>query len=80
MPGSEADVVIFDPGKHVVLDADQLHMRTDYSPYAGWEVQGWPRHVLQRGRAIVENGKLVGEVGGGRFIPRHRFTVPASRP
>ena len=80
LPGSDADLVIFDPEKRMTLDADRLHMRTDYSPYAGWEVQGWPRHVLQRGRIIVENGEFVGQVGGGRFISRQPFSLPAGHP
>ncbi|RLF30522.1 MAG: dihydropyrimidinase [Thermoplasmata archaeon] len=78
LPGSDADLVIFDPGKRVILDAGHLHTHTDYSPYAGWEVQGWPRHVLQRGRFIVEDGEFVGQAGGGRFIPRRPFALPAS--
>ncbi len=79
LPGSDADVVIFDPQKRMTLDADRLQMRTDYSPYAGWEVRGWPRHVLQRGRLIVEDGAFVGEAGGGKFIPRRPSALPASR-
>ena len=78
LPGSDADLVIFDPGKRVILDAGHLHTHTDYSPYAGWEVQGWPRHVLQRGRFIVEDGEFVGQAGEGRFIPRRPFALPAS--
>jgi len=78
LPGSDADLVVFDPGKRVILDAGHLHTHTDYSPDAGWEVQGWPRHVLQRGRFIVEDGEFVGQAGGGRFIPRRPFALPAS--
>jgi dihydroorotase-like cyclic amidohydrolase len=73
--GKKADVVIFDPEKRKPLDADHLHMRTDISPYAGWEVQGWPRHVLQRGRFVVQDGAFVGQPGNGEFIPRQRPTL-----
>ncbi len=73
VPGSDADVVIFDPERRKTLDADALHMRTDISPYAGWEVRGWPRHVLQRGRLVVEDGVFVGQPGDGEFIERETW-------
>jgi dihydropyrimidinase len=74
VPGSDADVVIFDPERRKALDAESLHMRTDISPYSGWEIRGWPRHVLQRGRFVVKDGAFVGQPGDGEFIPRQRFT------
>ena len=74
-PGSDADVVIFDPERRKTLDAGNLHTRTDFSPYAGWEVRGWPRHVLQRGRLIVKDGEFVGRPGDGQFIRRQRFAM-----
>lgn len=74
VPGSDADVVIFDPTRRMILDAACLHTNTDYSPYAGWTVEGWPRHVLQRGHLIVQDGQFVGSAGAGEFIPRRPFT------
>jgi dihydropyrimidinase len=70
-PGFDADLVIFDPNRQVTLQAGQtLHERVDWSPYEGMHVQGWPRHVLSRGRAVVRDGEFVGEPGWGRFVPR----------
>jgi dihydropyrimidinase len=69
-PGSDADIVIFDPEKTVTLSAPTLHMKVDYSPYEGRQVTGATDTVLSRGRIIVENGKFVGRVGGGSFIKR----------
>ncbi|MGH9399500.1 MAG: dihydropyrimidinase, partial [Thermoanaerobaculia bacterium] len=34
-PGSDADIVIFDPNKKHVLSAKTLHMKVDYNPYEG---------------------------------------------
>ena len=79
VPGSDGDVVIFDPEKRKTLDAASLHMRTDISPYAGWEVRGWPRHVLQRGRFVVEDGAFVGRPGAGKFVSRRRFAFREKR-
>jgi dihydropyrimidinase len=69
-PGSDADVVIFDPGKKHTLSAKTHHMRVDYSPYEGRQVTGAPETVLSRGRVIIENGKFAGKAGAGSFLKR----------
>ncbi len=69
-PGSDADLVLFDPAKPVTLSASALHMRVDYSPYEGRTVTGGVVSVLSRGRVIVERGHFVGGTGGGRFVAR----------
>lgn len=68
MPGSDADIVIWDPLVKWTLSIDSLHMATDYTPFEGFEATGRPRQVLVRGRTIVEDGSLVTEVPGGRHI------------
>jgi dihydropyrimidinase len=40
----------------------------DYTPYEGWEVQGYPATVLSRGEVIVRDGAFVGEAGRGQFL------------
>ena len=40
--GADADIVVFDPEKKQTLSAKTLHMRVDYTPYEGREVQGAP--------------------------------------
>ncbi|MBK9001683.1 MAG: dihydropyrimidinase [Myxococcales bacterium] len=70
--GSDADIVVFDPGKKVTISANDPathHMKVDYSAYEGFEVQGYPDTVLSRGRVIVEKGKQRTR-GGGRFVKR----------
>jgi dihydropyrimidinase len=68
--GSDADVVIWDPEKKATISAATHHMRVDYNPYEGRQVQGAPVAVLARGRLIVENGRFVGTAGAGRFLKR----------
>ena len=68
--GSDADLVVFDPRARQMLSADTHHMRVDYSLYEGMEVTGVVRTVLLRGEVIVDQGRFVGHVGGGRFLPR----------
>jgi dihydropyrimidinase len=70
-PGSDADLVVFDPNRKVTLSAKALHMKVDYNPYEGREVTGVADTVLSRGRVIVENGKFVGRAGAGTFLKRN---------
>ena len=70
-PGSEADIVIFNPEKSTKLSAKTLHMKVDYNPYEGREVTGVSETVISRGKVIVENGRFVGRAGSGVFLKRN---------
>jgi dihydropyrimidinase len=72
-PGSDADVVVWDPDKSYTITAAKQHQRTDYNLYEGMEVTGVPRIVLSRGRVLVQDGQWKGEQGAGRFVKRKRF-------
>jgi len=69
-PGSDADLVIFDPEKTMTLRAKTLHMNVDYSPYEGRDITGVTETVLSRGRVIIDAGAFVGRAGAGSFIKR----------
>jgi dihydropyrimidinase len=69
-PGSDADIVIFDPNRTQKLSASTLHMKVDYNPYEGREVTGVTETVLSRGKVIVDDGKFVGRAGSGAFLKR----------
>lgn len=68
-PGFDADLVLFDPARRKRIDVDTLHEAADWTPYAGMEVQGWPRTVLLRGRVAIQDEALVLQ-NGGRFVAR----------
>ena len=68
--GADADVVVWDPERSQSLDASDLHMRVDHSPYQGMVVTGWPSLVTSRGRVVARDGRFVGEPGHGRFLAR----------
>jgi dihydroorotase-like cyclic amidohydrolase len=69
-PGSDADLVVFDPNRTARISAATHHMRVDYNPYEGREVTGIVETVLSRGRTIVEHGRFVGRAGAGAFLRR----------
>src|SRR5262247_2172240 len=69
-PGSDADIVVFDPKKSMTLSARTHHMKVDYNPYEGRQVTGAADTVLSRGRPVIENGKFVGRAGSGSFLKR----------
>lgn len=69
-PGSDADLVVFDPNRKVTLSAKTLHHRVDYTPYEGRVVQGAADVVVSRGEVIVENGQFKGRAGRGDFLKR----------
>ncbi len=69
-PGSDADIVIFNPAGKTTLSVHTLHMNVDYNPYEGREVFGVSETVISRGRVIVEDGTFTGRPGAGEFIKR----------
>ena len=69
-PGSDADIVVFDPNRTITLSAATLHMNVDYNPYEGRQVTGATDTVLSRGRLVIDNGKFVGRPGSGAFLKR----------
>jgi dihydropyrimidinase len=75
--GSDADIVIFDPGRSATLGVKTLHMKVDYNPYEGTVVQGAPAMVICGGQIIVDGDRFVGRKGGGRFLRRGPSLAPA---
>ena len=69
-PGSDADIVIFNPETTTKLSARTLHMKVDYNPYEGRDVTGVSETVISRGKVIVENGRFLGRAGSGQFLKR----------
>ena len=70
LPGSDADLVIWDPEKKVKYGVAQSHQRTDYNLYEGWELKGYPEKVFLRGNLIVDGKEWLGKAGGGKFLKR----------
>src|SRR5579859_6801698 len=69
-PGSDADIVIYDPDARHVLSAATHHMAVDYSAYEGREVQGQVETVLSRGDILIQDGQWHGSAGRGKYLAR----------
>ena len=75
LPGSDADIVIWDPNRKVTYGVAMSHHRTDYNLFEGWELTGYPEKVFLRGRLIVDGDEWLGRRGAGQFLKRNKGEV-----
>lgn len=73
VPGADADIVLWDPGRRVHYGVGVAQHRTDYNLYEGWQLVGFPETVFLRGQVIVDRGVWRGRAGMGRFLERSPF-------
>jgi dihydropyrimidinase len=71
-PGSDADIVVWDPNETRVVDGAAMHSNAGYSPYDGWEVTGWPELTISRGEIIARGTDVDGVPGRGDLVVRNR--------
>ena len=69
-PGWDADIAIIDPRRSVKVDWKKLQSRCDWSPYQGMTLSGFPRTTLVRGTPVVDDYRVVGAKGHGKFVER----------
>ncbi len=78
LPGSDADVVVYDPGPETTISAESLHHLAGYTPYEGLRVQGRVKATISRGQIIYREGRFNGRKGRGRFVARSPFNATIS--
>jgi dihydropyrimidinase len=78
--GSDADIALWDPKRQVTISQSLMHGGTDYTPYEGLKVTGWPVSTMVRGKFVVRDGKLVGKLGGGDYVPREKSELARPAP
>ncbi len=69
-PGSDADLVVYDPNYRATISAKTHSMNLDYNSFEGFEVEGRPHVVTVRGKVAARDGKFVGQVGRGKLLQR----------
>jgi dihydropyrimidinase len=69
-PGSDADLVIFDPSYRGTITAATQHTNCDYNGFEGFSVDGRPSIVTVRGKIQIRDGKFTGERGRGKLLRR----------
>jgi len=75
LPGSDADIAIWDPDKEIQYGYKYAQHRTDYNIYEGWPMKGVVEKVLLRGKLIVDGSIWLGGKGEGKFIRRGETKV-----
>ena len=67
--GSDADLVIVDLEQERVVRAQDLQGMSDFSPFEGKRLRGWPVATIKAGKIVARDGKIVSKPTG-RYLPR----------
>jgi dihydropyrimidinase len=76
--GSDADIAIWDGDRRTTISQALMHHGTDYTPYEGMEVTGWPVSTMVRGKFVVRDGALVGSKTGA-YVTREKSSLATPR-
>lgn len=66
-PGADADLAIFDLAAARAIRVEDMASKAGWTPFEGMPAV-FPTDVLVRGRAVVQDGRVVGEPGQARFV------------
>ncbi|SEH86565.1 dihydropyrimidinase [Methylobacterium sp. 275MFSha3.1] len=69
-PGFDADLTLWDPNRRETIRQANLHHGSDYTPWEGFDVTGWPVMTIAGGQVIAEDGRVLSEPGRGRVLDR----------
>lgn len=71
--GKDADLLIVDPDLERTVDHAVSESFSDYSPYQGMTLKGWPVRTLVRGRTVMLDGRITDAARAapwGRYLNR----------
>jgi dihydropyrimidinase len=69
-PGTDADVVVFDPDESYTITHEDNESKADFSIYEGREVTGRVTKTFVRGNLVADRGEVVADSGHGEFLER----------
>ena len=75
-PGSDADLIVWNPDEVRTIDGSQMHSNAGYSPYDGWDITGWPELTISRGEIVARGTEVDIKPGRGQLVPRSPFRRP----
>lgn len=78
VPGADADLTVWDPAASKPIRAATTQTNSDYSPYEGWPVTGWPVLTIRRGEIIARDGQILATPGRGQILLRSSPESPGS--
>lgn len=68
--GFDADICLWDPKRKETLRQEILHHGSDYTPWEGFDVEGWPIATFVRGKEVYRDGKVLAKPGYGEILAR----------
>ncbi|MBV2142389.1 amidohydrolase family protein [Falsochrobactrum sp. TDYN1] len=71
--GKDADLLVVDPDLERTVDHAISESYSDYSPYQGMTLKGWPVRTLVHGRTVMLDGRITDEARTapwGRYLDR----------
>ena len=71
-PGYDADFVIFDPDREMIVDSSRLYHRHPVTPYDGARLRGVVMATMLGGEIVFDHGECAGPATG-RLISRQDF-------
>jgi dihydroorotase-like cyclic amidohydrolase len=67
--GSDADLVVVDLEEERVVRAEDLQGMSDFSPFQGKSLRGWPVATIKGGTVVAREGKITANPNG-RYLSR----------
>ena len=68
-PGCDADLVIFDPDREMIVDSSRLYHRHPVTPYDGARLRGVVMATMLGGEIVFDHGECIG-LPAGRLMSR----------
>ncbi|KAI5659574.1 hypothetical protein M9H77_28367 [Catharanthus roseus] len=74
LPGSDADIIVFNPNSSFKISSSAHHSRSDTNVYEGRTGKGKVEVTIARGRIVWLNGELKVVPGSGKYIEMPPFS------
>jgi dihydroorotase-like cyclic amidohydrolase len=68
--GFDADLVLVNLDKEVTVTTDILHSHSDFTPYEGLKLKGWPEVTIVDGKIIYQDGDIMQTSNKGKYLRR----------